>query len=272
MLERVERTSVIAEVMAKIRGLVESGHLAPGVRLPSERELRESLGVGRSTVREAIRALEALGLLEVRQGRGIYVRNRSESLTQPRGPLEADWAQLDRVVEARLPIETYAASLAALRRTDERLAKLEEKLDDFERAMAANDLGKLVLADLEFHNVIADTASSVLATCLNSIGVLVINSRRISLARPERLPDVLARHRLIFEAIVAQDPHKAAQAMSEHLLDFISQLGFEVAAVPQDRDTDAREEMHYIIGTANPNLSAASGRSRKSYPKAVRER
>ena len=251
LLGRIERTSVIAEVMKRIRSLIESGNLSPGSRLPSERELRESLGVGRSTVREALRALDALGLVEVRQGKGTYVRsapaNASDMLTMTEAS-HSDWEQLDRIVEARLPIETYAASLAAIRRTDEQLAQLAERLGDFERAIQTNDLSKLVLADIEFHNLIADVASPVLLSCLDSIGVLLINSRRMSLSRADRLPHVLDKHRLIYEAIAATDPGKASQAMSDHLLDFISELGFQVGTFPPDPSRTERDDTYFIVG------------------------
>jgi GntR family transcriptional regulator, transcriptional repressor for pyruvate dehydrogenase complex len=250
LLGRIQRTSVITEVMDRIRGLIESGQLAPGARLPSERELCESLGVGRSTVREALRALEALGLVEMHQGRGAYVRiPAGDEAGPPRRPGEQReaWARLDRVVEARLPIETYTASLAAIRRTDEQLVGLLQKLDEFKAAMAVNDLSQLVLADFGFHDLIARAASPALANCLDSMGVLIINSRKLSLSREERLPHVLEKHRRIYEAIAARDPIKASQAMSEHLLDFISELGFEVATVKRGSNPLLSDDIHYVI-------------------------
>jgi GntR family transcriptional regulator, transcriptional repressor for pyruvate dehydrogenase complex len=257
LLGRIERTSVITEVMDRVRGLIESGHLAPGTRLPSERELRERLGVGRSTVREALRALEALGLIEMHQGRGSYVRGSAGGGSFASAPAAASrpaWDGLDRIVEARLPIETYTASLAAIRRTDGQLAGMAEKLDDFVTAMAGNDLPQLVLADYGFHDLIAHAASPALARALDSISVLVINSRNLSLSRKERLPHVLEKHRRIYEAIAAQDPIKASQAMSEHLLDFISELGFEVATVKRGSGPALWEELHYIAeGTQDLN-------------------
>jgi GntR family transcriptional repressor for pyruvate dehydrogenase complex len=256
LLGRIERTSVIAEVMNRIRRLITSGELAPGERLPSERELRERLGVGRSTIREALRALEALGLIDIRQGQGAYVRVAVDPESTPTGQSIENWAQLDRVVEARLPIETYAAALAALRRTDDRLAELSKKLDEFEYAMIRNDLSKAVLADFEFHNLIADAASPVLVSCLDSIGVLLINSRRTSLSRSERLPHVLEKHRLIYDAIAAQDPVKASQSMSEHLLDFISELGFRVGTLDPSGVKGLVGGAHYILGPANREVGS----------------
>jgi GntR family transcriptional repressor for pyruvate dehydrogenase complex len=249
--------------MERIRELVESNGLPPGSRLPSERELREGLGVGRSTVREALRALEALGTIEIRQGSGIYVGDLSVTSVEvpAQRPTHPDWRELPRVVEARLPIETYAASLAALRRTPAHLDALEEKLKAFSAAMARNDTSALVLADLEFHRVIAGAANPVLTTCLDSIGVLVINSRQISLSRPERLPHVLEKHTRIYEAIAAGDPTKASAAMAEHLLDFISELGLEVGSLPMSDDSsNAFYVAHSAGGSSGRAVNRAAGR------------
>jgi GntR family transcriptional regulator, transcriptional repressor for pyruvate dehydrogenase complex len=260
LLGRIERTSVITEVMDRVRGLIESGRLSPGDRLPSERELRERLGVGRSTVREALRALEALGLIDMQQGRGSYVRApvTEEPLPSPPAPLTA-LAGLDRIVEARLPIETYTASLAAIRRTEEQLAGMAGFLDDFEAAMHEQELSRLVLADYGFHDLIAHAASPALARALDSISVLIINSRSLSLSRKERLPHVLEKHRRIYEAIAACDPTKASQAMSEHLLDFISELGFEVVSVNRGSTPILQNELHYIAG-GGPSPAPPSSR------------
>lgn len=249
-LSRIERTSVITEVMNRVRALIASGDVGVGERLPSERELRECLGVGRSTIREALRALEALGLIEIRQGQGAYVRRvlQLEARSFTDQPME-DWVQLPRLVEARLPIETYAAALAALRRSDDCLSQLSDKLENFRRAMVRNDLSQVVLADYEFHSLIADAASPALASCLDSLGVLLINSRRVSLSRVDRLPHVLEKHRLIYEAIAAQDPVKASRSMSDHLVDFISELGFEVGTFTETLIESPVDDTHYVVGT-----------------------
>ncbi len=254
LLGRIERTPLITTVMDRIRGLIDAG-LEPGSKLPSERQLQERLGVGRSTVREALRALEALGLIEMRQGHGAFVREQADRVPNgPSKPFGEDWSQLGRVVEARLAIETYAASLAALRRTDSALARMREQLDAFAAAREAGNLRGLILADVGFHNIIADTASPVLASCLDSIGVLVINSRQMSLSRASRLGQVMEKHRRIYDAIAGQEADKASAAMTDHLLDFISELGFTVSLMAPPADGGGR---YYVSGETTRKMPDA---------------
>jgi len=139
LIGAVKRTPLVAAVMERIGRLIDVGTYPPGAKLPSERELREQLEVGRSTVREALRGLEVLGLIELRQGRGAFVRSPHPQLAGvgAAGPPGEGW-QLERVAEARLAIETNAASLAAVRRTDEQLASIQMQVAAFEEAMATD--------------------------------------------------------------------------------------------------------------------------------------
>jgi GntR family transcriptional repressor for pyruvate dehydrogenase complex len=218
-------------VIGWLRGLLESGQYTPGDKLPSERVLREELGVGRSTVREALSALEALGLIELQQGRGAFVRgDRSEEATPP----FADWPrsyawEIEDIVDARLAVEPRAAGLAALRRTSADLDTLRRHLDDFTAAVAENDLSSLVLADVAFHDAIAECANAIFISMLRSLRVQGIKSRHTSLARTERWTRVARRHESIYDAIAAGDAHAAAARMERHLLDFASELGVKVA-------------------------------------------
>jgi GntR family transcriptional repressor for pyruvate dehydrogenase complex len=233
LFDRIDRTPLVATVMDRVRRYIDAEQLAPGARLPSERALREQLNVGRSTVREALRALEALGLVEIRQGSGVFVRAvvsvppPEEASDDQEERARADWSQLGRVVEARLAIEPFAAGLAAQRRTTDRLRGLEERLTHFDAAAASGDKRSLVMADVDFHAEIADIANPLLAHCLRELGVLLIQSRYISLQRPERRNVVAGRHRAIYQAIASQDMTGAADAMAAHLTDFVHELGYE---------------------------------------------
>jgi DNA-binding FadR family transcriptional regulator len=215
--------------MSRLTLLIEAGTYPAGTKLPSERQLREQLAVGRSTVREALRALEALGLLELRQGQGAFVRQNSagapRDLMFSRVGGEA-W-KIERVAEARLAIESYAAAAAAVRRTDGQLESLRREVAAFETAMNEDDLSALVLADVAFHDAIAEAANPVLAASLKSMVVLGIQSRHSSLARRERRGTVLERHRAIFVAIEQQETTEARRQMELHLLDFIAELGLQ---------------------------------------------
>jgi len=215
-----------------LSSLVLDGRIAVGTRLPSERELRVQLNVGRSTVREALKALEALGVVQIRQGAGVFVRlsGAPEAPEVPRAVLThvaaTDWSQLGAIVEARLAIEPYAAALAALRRSDEQLRDLREELARFDAAAAGDDERGLVMADVNFHGAIAEIGNPVLAHTLRDLGVLLIKSRYISLHRVERRGHVAARHRAVYEAIAERDDILASEVMAAHLTDFVHELGY----------------------------------------------
>ncbi|MEA2583142.1 MAG: GntR family transcriptional regulator, transcriptional repressor for pyruvate dehydrogenase complex [Thermomicrobiales bacterium] len=227
-------------VIERLQDLVASGRYPPGSKLPSERELRDEFGVGRSTVREGLRALEAVGLIELQQGRGAFVRDRVDDADPAKAPF-ADWPSsyewsIEDIVEARLTVETRAAGLAALRRTDDDLAEMLRQLDAFQAASEASDLSALVLADIAFHDAIAKCGNQIFVSLLKSLRALGVRSRRTSLAQPERWPTVMRRHKSIYEAIVLGEPHTAAQRMERHLLDFARELGVDVPMYRQWMD------------------------------------
>jgi GntR family transcriptional regulator, transcriptional repressor for pyruvate dehydrogenase complex len=231
-LAKIDRTPLVATVMDRITAYIESEKLEDGARLPSERQLRDQLNVGRSTVREALKALEALGVVQIRQGAGVFV-SPSRALDVVEAPpavlaevAPTDWSQLGLIVEARLAIEPYAAALAARRRNDEQLGRLEEELARFDAAAERNDKRELVIADVNFHGAIAEIGSPVLAHTLRELGVLLIKSRYISLHRPGRRGHVASRHRAIYDAIVERDDISASEAMAAHLTDFVHELGY----------------------------------------------
>lgn len=232
-----ERAQLKDAVVDRLRELIESGRCPPGSKLPSERELRDEFGVGRSTVREGLRALEALGVIELQQGRGAFVRAETDPAAIPRSPF-ADWPRsykwtIEEVVEARLTVESRAAGLAALRRTKDDLAEMRRHLEAFEAAAEGRDLTALVLADVAFHDAIAICGNAILASVLRSLREPGVRSRHTSLEDPARWPAVIRRHASIYDAIVLGEPRTAAERMERHLLDFARELGVDV---PMYRD------------------------------------
>jgi GntR family transcriptional repressor for pyruvate dehydrogenase complex len=231
ILAPIHRTPLIDMVIRRLRDLIQSGEYGPGQKLPSERVLKDELGVGRSTIREALRALEALGLIVMHQGKGAFVA--APETDRPVDPPFSDWPptyrwEIDTIVEARLAIETRAAALAALKRTSEDLAEMEHNLEAFELAGRQADLSSMVLADVALHEAIARCANPILASVLASLSVQGMRSRHISLARPERWQPVISRHRAIYDAIDARDAPAAAERMESHILDFAQELGVNV--------------------------------------------
>jgi len=208
------RSAAAAGAVEHIQQLVQSGELKAGDRLPSERELARRLGVSRSTLREAIRALVVMNILVPRHGDGTYVSSlEPELLSAPfTFALDTQPALQTHLFEARRVLETACARLAASRITDEELAELDDLATD------DPDPDALIDRDVELHTAIAHaTRNPILLALMGSIGTLALESRRAS----ARLPGQAARsrrdHRAIVAALRRRDSDAAAAAMERHL-------------------------------------------------------
>jgi DNA-binding FadR family transcriptional regulator len=205
------------QVAEQLRGLIDSGSIEPGQRLPAERELAEKFGVSRPTIREAMIALEIAGVVEVRSGSGVYVRESGESLltlapSEDPGPFE--------ILEARKLIEGEVCALAAERITDEQLADLAGLLAAMEQENQAEEVTEE--ADNRFHCRIAEASgNSALVTAVSWLWGLrnesEISTRFHARVREEGVRPIVADHRAILEALQQRDPIAARQAMVNHL-------------------------------------------------------
>lgn len=202
-------------VVDRLRQHVVSEALGAGARLPAERELAERLGVSRTSIRQAILALEVQGLVEVRHGGGTYLRQDAlefESLDS----LLARQRRLPEVLEARDALEPKFAELAALRRTDEDLQALDLALREMKASIARGEHG--VDEDRRFHmTIVAAARSTILAEFMSQIGTDIAETRRESLAQPGRPPRSLIDHHRILDAIRTGDGRRAREAMHRHL-------------------------------------------------------
>lgn len=217
---RIEREPRLSDQVADaILESILSQRLRPGDLLPPERELGKQFGVSRTVVREAIRALDAKGLLEVRTGSGARIAavDSSTARTAMREFVHAITPDLASVAEVRGVLEIAAVALAAQRATPDDLERLETALDRM--AASLDEVEDAALADLEFHRAIATATQNRLFLLLHdSIGEALVDVRRKSLARghAERVL-VLEAHRRILDAVAAHDPTAARAAMREHL-------------------------------------------------------
>lgn len=216
----IRRESHAAEVARRLVDYLLSGGVAPGSRMPSERQLAEAFGVGRSAVREAIAALTLIGLIEVRHGDGTYLK-RPDSPLLPQvvewGLLLGEQRTID-LVEARQLIEVDIAGLAALRRSDEDLADLARILGRMEsESRDGVESPAFVDADVEFHLRLAEAAgNSALRDVLTSIQALLRAWIGRVIAEGHR--DIsYAEHVPILEAVRAQNASAAEAAMDAHM-------------------------------------------------------
>jgi GntR family transcriptional regulator, transcriptional repressor for pyruvate dehydrogenase complex len=224
--------SVTEEAIDKIRELIVSGSWGPGDRLPKESELAAQLGLSRNSLREAVRALSQLRVLEVRQGDGTYVSSLEPDLLLESTGFISHLLLGDTAVElyeVRRILEAAAAALAAAR-IDE--AGKEELRLRLESMAAADGVEDLVEADVAFHAVIAKAAGNAVLTSL--LASLSTRTMRVRLWRGRRVDNALDvtrdEHRRIYEAIVSGDPELARAAATAHIASGERWLRAQVAA------------------------------------------
>jgi GntR family transcriptional regulator, transcriptional repressor for pyruvate dehydrogenase complex len=220
-LEPLDRTGVKDRLVAQLRELIEAGSLEAGQQLPSERELAEQLGVSRSSIREAVQLLEALGLVEIRHGAGTFVR---EAVDRERLPSEwLQWTQVHEgqvheLLEVRRGLEALAVELAAERAGKAELAELEAALDDMAVAIDGPDVPALVAADVAFHSAFAAASgNAALRQLTENLGRELLRERGAIWSTPGRPRRSLTEHRRIYDAIRAGDARRARNALIAHL-------------------------------------------------------
>ncbi|MCP2335690.1 FadR/GntR family transcriptional regulator [Actinomadura rupiterrae] len=213
------RTTVTERAIAQIRAKLGAGELLPGQRLPTERELAVELGLSRSSMREAIRALTALGVLESRHGAGVYVTRLSpDDLLETFGAV----AEMSRgrtllhLVQVRKILEPAAAATAAARIDESGLALLRVQMRAMERGV---DSEEIVGHDMEFHRIINEAAGNpVLAAILGGLNTRTFRAR-VWHGRQEA--DAFARsfheHAAIYRALSERDPEAARTAAAVHI-------------------------------------------------------
>lgn len=214
-LEPVSRPRLYEQVMARLQEHVEVAGLKTGDRLPSERTLAERLRISRASLKQAMVVLEVQGLLEIRHGGGTYLR-ADRLVPEPVAALEARRQRLPDVLDAREAIETKLAQLAAQRRTDDDLARIDAALDVMRAEIADGMLG--ADGDRQFHEAVTRAArSALLEKFMAEMADQIAESRRESLQQPKRPAKSLTQHERIAEAIRKRDGRAAGAAMRTHL-------------------------------------------------------
>lgn len=208
----------VSEVARRLMDLFTTGDLEPGTRLPPERQLAATLGVGRSAVREALAALEILGILDVRPGSGTYLRGTASELL----PQTLRWGLLigqkntAELLELRSGLEIYVARLAAGRAAASDLRALSGSLERMRGGVG--ELKAFARADLDFHNALATAAGNdTLVDLLHVVRSLlqVYADRAVHDEAEARV--AVDEHDAVFRAIEAGNEDAAASAMALHM-------------------------------------------------------
>lgn len=216
-LRPVPRSNLAERVAAELLKEIRDKHLTPGTKLPSERDLMAGLGVGRSSVREAINGLAALGAVEVRHGQGAFVTDAAAGIAPSRSIAVALARGITHeLFEARRLVEVPTARLAAERRTAADIAEIARALADHEEALRTGDSG--VEPSVRFHVEVAEAAhNEVLAGFVRSFATMLGERGPILEELPGFREWEIDQHRSVFEPIEARDVELAGQRMRAHL-------------------------------------------------------
>jgi GntR family transcriptional repressor for pyruvate dehydrogenase complex len=220
-LKPIKPKRISDQVYDQLRELIYRGELRPGDQVMPERELAQSLGVSRTTVRNALNKLVALGLLEQKQGQGTFVRPPRPADRHPLAlAMEAEDATLEDLLEVRMGLECNAAALAAERASAEDLQLLQNCLEATEREVHGGQLG--TEEDVSFHMAIAyATKNPIQVYLMKSFYDFLFVGIRENLQHlyedPVNRNEVLAQHRKVAYAIQRRDAEMAYSAMKLHI-------------------------------------------------------
>jgi GntR family transcriptional regulator, transcriptional repressor for pyruvate dehydrogenase complex len=220
-LNPVSRVTLVEQVALQLAEKISQGFWLRGQKLPSEPELCRALGIGRSTLREALKPLAFMGIVRMRPGEGTYVADVYPGLLSQilaRGASSAENRFVD-VWETRATLETKLAALAAERADAGDIERLESLLKDMQASLESN--GQCTDRDLDFHFAIADASKNCL---LRQLLLAIRGMMHEWISKSHELPgkkeNAIGEHRRILEAIRQHDPEKAHKAMEAHLVTY----------------------------------------------------
>ncbi|WP_129595905.1 FadR/GntR family transcriptional regulator [Anaerophilus nitritogenes] len=217
----IKNKKVYQHVIEQIQNMIMKGTLKKGDKLPSERDLVEQLRVSRTSIREALRALEIIGFVESRHGEGNFISgNMDSSFFEPLSVMfMLNEGKPENILELRMIIEVEAAGIAAQKIKEEDIEQLQRLMEEFRQAQNEIDRAKI---DKALHYKIAQiTENYLIVNLLNAIGSLmelfIKDARRMILKEEEKKEMLMDQHLKICEAIIEKDSKKAVIAMKKHL-------------------------------------------------------
>jgi GntR family transcriptional repressor for pyruvate dehydrogenase complex len=217
-IEPVNRLKVADAVAAQLGRLIEAGEYKAGEKLPPERVLAEQFGVGRSSMREALRSLEADGLVRVQHGIGVFAVDRSERAERGSAMLRAGQFTVPELFEVRLPLERDAAGLAARRITTREGDRMRAILEEASDPSISDDA--FIKLDAQLHRAVVEaTKNPLLLSVVQSIEPLFFTYSHQVMALPGRRAKAHQGHVRIVETVIARQVREARAAAVAHIRD-----------------------------------------------------
>jgi GntR family transcriptional regulator, transcriptional repressor for pyruvate dehydrogenase complex len=218
LIEPIKKTRVAEEVADRIRTLILDGTFPQGKPLPPERVLTGQFGVSRGSIRDALRMLETIGLLETRHGRGTFPLELTvDRLVAPLATMITYQQDLqDELIDVRRMFEPAVARAAATRVTEEDLADLQRIIDTQRRKLKAGQ--SAMVEDTAFHAALArSTRNRVVVSLMATLNDLLVESRTLSMRQDGRLAKSIEGHESVVAALRRRDADGAARAMHDHI-------------------------------------------------------
>lgn len=216
----IKNTKVYEQVINQIKTMIQDGTLKRGDKLPSERDLVEQLGVSRASIREALRVLEIVGLVECKQGEGNFIRSTfQDSLFEPLSIMfMLNECKVEEIFDLRKVMETETAALAAKEVTDAELKEMRDLIDEMK---ISEDEEERVKVDRKFHYKIAQASRNFLiVNILNTVSTLMdsfIKDARRNIINNQHKDIIDEQHERILKGLKNRNPGEAAEAMRIHM-------------------------------------------------------
>ncbi|MDR1535081.1 MAG: FadR family transcriptional regulator [Planctomycetota bacterium] len=224
-----KKTRRYEDIVRQIVGKIERGELRTGDRLPTERELGDQLGVSRTSVREALRALELLGIIESKVSEGTFVKQADLDRILFRFSGDAaDGRRVFEIYEMRILLETFSARQAARKRTPEQLGAMREAIEAMKNDIAGGNRGQS--PDNLFHRIIAEAAGNgVLINILSLCSEMIDSSIRVANAHVN-VNDIIEEHERMYKAIEKRNDKLAERLMRAHIRRALERTRFMAGA------------------------------------------
>lgn len=222
-MEPISRISTTDQAIETIKKHILSGEFEEGDKLPSELSFSQQLSVGRSTVREALRVLQAMGYISIVHGRGAFLASKNPASVPAELWFAQNAEQLGVVYDLRNAIEQIAARLAAQKMTDAEIEALRQVQEQFERVLFnspnnPNEPQKLAMLDECFHNLISEgTHNPLIISMCKKLSDAISPNRVKAFSIVQNQANAVAPHRRILSAIAARSPEQAGEAIAAHL-------------------------------------------------------
>jgi GntR family transcriptional repressor for pyruvate dehydrogenase complex len=216
--------TVTDAAIATIRERIEVGVYPVGSLLPAQRQLSEELAISRASLREALSTLEALGLLMIRPGKGVYVESAQAAAAQPWR--FAEQSSLPDTYQMRFALEGFIARMAALAVTDSDLAWFEDNIAAMQTALACDELDEAARLDYDFHmRIVSIAGNAAIESILSSAAEIMKESQRMPFYRRELVLSTYIEHRAILDALRARDSAAAGKAIETHISNAAQRAG-----------------------------------------------